>query len=113
MLRGGVFFLPLVFALAAQAQAPAIQHDPVDCIVAGKFAVIPACFEPADQMARARVYFQAEESTSWYYVDVKAQGAACWSGILPKPKSELLDHHVRYYVEVVTRGMDATRTADH
>ena len=108
-----VFLLSLLRPIGTAEPTPTLTHQPVDCIIVGKFAVIPACFEPARQMARGRVYFQVEDSTSWFYVDVKSAQAACWSGVLPKPSQALLNRHVRYYVEVMTPSMDATRTPDH
>src|SRR4030095_3428196 len=113
MFQAVVFLMPVLLPAASGAPPPTLTHQPVDCIVAGKFPVIPACFEPARQMARGRVYFQVEDSTSWFYVDVKSAQAACWSGVLPKPSQALLNRHVRYYVEVMTPSMDSTRTPDH
>src|SRR4029450_6039758 len=101
MFQAVVFLILLVLSAGPAAPPPTLTHQPVDCIVAGKFPVIPACFEPVQQMARGRVYFQVEDSTSWFYVDVKSAQAACWSGVLPKPSRALLNRHVRSYVEVM------------
>lgn len=93
-------------------QGPTLEHDPVDCVVVGSYPVFPACFGPADQLARGRVYFQVEAGTAWYYVDMKQQ-APCWAGVLPKPTRALLNRHIRYYVEVITPSLASARTADH
>ena len=92
--------------------APTLQHDPIDCIVAGSFPIIPACFEPQGLIARGRVHFQVEGWTTWYYVEMKP-ATTCWTGVLPKPSRSIVDKRIRYYVEVTTRSLEAGRTPDH
>ena len=68
----------LVLAAAAMAPAPVsgadpiVEHNPVDCMVAERYPLLPACFRPNDQVARGRVYFKAEGQTSWYFVEMKS-----------------------------------------
>ena len=107
--------LPLALALvgagatALRAEAPAIDHREVKCIVAGKFPRMDACFLPAE-VVQARVYFRSEGTATWYYVDMKrvagqkgyadvnpAPGYV--SGVLPRPSKKLVGKRVDYYVE--------------
>ena len=90
----------------------AIDHKAVDCIVAGKFPKMDACFSPVSSVARARVYFRAEGGTSWYYVEMKSD-APCLSGILPKPRKELIDKHINYYVHVTDKSFTEGRTEEY
>ncbi len=48
-----------VFGLGqARAQGVSVDHKPVDCIVAGQYSKLDACFTPAPNVARARLYFK-------------------------------------------------------
>src|SRR5262245_31755404 len=97
---------------AAAADAPAIVHDPVDCIVAGQYPQLPACLYPSTEVARGRLFFQAEGKTDWYYVELKPE-APCWNGVLPKPSKALVDRHIHYYFEGTWRSMATARTAEY
>jgi hypothetical protein len=107
------------FALALVCLAPAavgaqgveIDHKQVGCIVVGKFPKMGACFTPAAQLARGRVYFRPEGTPSWYYVEMKSD-APCFTGILPKPGKKLVGTKVEYYVEAQDRTFNAARTAE-
>src|SRR6185436_13953813 len=74
----------LLFPSVTMAQGITIQHDPIGCVVAGRFPKITACFAPAASVARARVYFKAETGPDWYWVEFPT-GAPCPTAILPKP----------------------------
>ena len=90
-----------------------IQHDPLGCIVAGRFPKVDACFTPADP-ARARVYFKGAEGQHWYWVafknDETKPGQGCFSAVLPRPQKTL--PHLSYYVEIADQKHEETRTAD-
>ena len=108
--------LALVLLLAssatALAQGLAIDHKTVKCIVAGKYPRMNACFAPATGLARARVYFRVVDAPpDWYYVEMKSD-APCHSGILPKPKKELVGKHVQYYLDAVDRQFAVSRTSE-
>jgi hypothetical protein len=108
---------PAAFAAQASAAAPsaggvAIDHKAVDCIVAGKYPKMNACFVPNSDVARARIYFRAEGGTSWYYVEMKSD-APCMSGILPKPRKEMIDKHVNYYVHVTDKSFTEGQTEEY
>lgn len=103
------------WAAAAQEASQAgiaIDHKAVGCIVAGKFPKMNACFDPNSQVAAGRVYFRAEGGTSWYYV-VNKPDAPCWTAILPKPRKELIDKHVDYYVQVTGKDLQESRTSEY
>src|SRR5882672_12337619 len=102
----------LVFsATAARAQGVEIDHKAVGCIVVGKYPKMDACFTPATDVARSRVYFRPEGVTSWYYVDMKAD-QSCFSGTLPKPGKKLVGKKIEYYVEAQNKAFEPARTAE-
>ena len=108
--------LAILWPAAMGAQEPsqagiAIDHKSVGCVVAGKYPKMNACFEPNSRVANGRTYFRAEGGTSWYYV-VNKPDAPCWSGVLPKPRKELIDKHVDYYVQVTGKDLQESRTAE-
>jgi hypothetical protein len=104
------FLVALLPVAVAQAQAPAIEHKAVSCILAERFARLDACFTPADQVARARVQFRAHGTPHWYFVDMGAEGP-CHSGVLPRPKKST--KKIDYYIDVVDRRFAEGRTAEH
>jgi len=94
------------------AQGLAIQHKAMKCIVAEKYPRLNACFVPSSQLARARVYFRvAEGPADWYYVVMKSD-TPCFTGILPRPKRELIGRHVQYYLDASDRQFAESRTAE-
>jgi hypothetical protein len=95
---------PVVFA-----QGPAIEHDPVHCVVAGKFPKLNACIAPVGDVARARVYFKAAQSPHWYWVEFKSD-TPCFTAILPKPTKKIAE--MNYYVEAASRKAQSSRTED-
>ena len=100
------------FPTAQSAGAPAptflIGHQPVDCVVAGKHPSFVASPPPGTDVAAARVFFQGA-SQEWYSVAMKAEGST-FVGVLPAPKSSLKEFH--YYIEVTSRSLASSRTAD-
>jgi hypothetical protein len=103
----------LLLALAPPAPAAeslSIAHQPVHCVVAGKYPQLDACFEPSSRVARARVYFRGEGGPEWYYVDMKPE-AGCYRGTLPRPKKSLL--RLRYYVAVTDQDFAEERTEEY
>jgi len=114
MRRGfGLSLALLVFgAAAAHPQGVVIDHKEVGCIVVGKYPKMNACFSPAADLARSRVYFRPEGVTSWYYVDMKSD-QPCFSGTLPKPGKKLVGKHVEYYLEAQNKAFVPSRTAEY
>jgi PKD domain len=97
---------------APQAQDLVIDHKAVGCIVVGKYPKMNACFTPAPNLARGRVYFRPEGTPSWYYVEMKTD-QPCYTGILPKPGKKLVGKKIEYYVEGQARTFNAARTAEY
>jgi hypothetical protein len=97
-------------AAEAHAQAPAIEHKAVSCILAERFPRLDACFAPSERVARGRVFFRAEGTRHWYFVDMDAEGP-CHSGVLPKPKKST--KRIEYYIDVVDRQFSEGRTPEH
>jgi hypothetical protein len=92
------------------AQGVAIDHNAVGCIVAGHYPKMNACFAPSANVARGRVYFRAEGTPNWYFVDMKSD-ASCFAGILPKPKKTI--KKMNYYVEATDKNFAEARTAEY
>src|SRR5207244_3759082 len=100
----------VVFPVAAFADGVAITHDSVACMIVGKFPELQAKLDPADQVARARVDFQAEGDTHWYFVDMMPKESV-FKGVLPKPLKATKKVH--YYIEAADRALVETRTQEY
>src|SRR4051812_17587033 len=98
-----------VCAAAAYPQGVEIDHKAVGCIVVGKYPKMNACFTPAANLAKSRVYFRPEGTPSWYYVDMKSD-QPCLTGILPRPGKKLVGKHVEYYLEAQNKAFVPSRT---
>ena len=95
---------------ATASDALVIEHQPVHCLLAGKYPRLDACVEPLARVARARVYFRAEGVGAWYYVEMKPEDP-CFSGVLPRPKKSL--KRVSYYLAVTDRDFAEARTEEY
>jgi hypothetical protein len=71
-----------------------------------------ACFTPAADLARSRVYFRPEGVTSWYYVDMKSD-QPCFTGTLPRPGKKLVGKKIEYYLEAQNKTFEPARTAEY
>jgi hypothetical protein len=114
MMRRGAVSSLVVFVCAAATARPeavAIDHKAVGCIVVGKYPKMNACFTPAADLARSRVYFRPEGASGWYYVDMKAD-QSCFAGTLPKPGKKLVGKKIEYYVEAQNKTFEPARTAE-
>lgn len=115
--RGGALLvLAILAAPGARAEAPVIDHKAVGCIVAGKYPRMDACFAP-ESVVQPRVYFRAEGTTPWFYVEMKPAPAVnakagCLSGALPRPSKKLVGKHVEYYLEASDTAFNPGRTAE-
>jgi PKD repeat protein len=96
----------------AQDGGAGIEHQPVSCLVAGRFPRLSACVSDPEAVGNARVYFRAEGTETWYHV-IMGRDAACFSAALPKPKRDLLGRHVEYYVEADHRRLGSPRTPEY
>jgi hypothetical protein len=87
-------------APAEPVSATTILHDAIGCMIAGQFPLVNARIEPADGVARARVYFRSSQSPNWYYVEMMPAEGGGFSGKLPRPKVEASP--VTYYIQATT-----------
>lgn len=110
---------PAPIPSAGAAPAPAktatpgeieIDHKVAECVIAGRFPKLEACFAPAADVAAARIHFRAHDTSSWYFVEMKPEGQ-CYAGVLPKPRRILKKFD--YYVEVRDRAMKEKRTPQY
>jgi hypothetical protein len=106
----GAVALAVAAGPALAAEILAIRHQPVQCLVAGKYPRLDACFEPPSRVARARVYFRGGGTSAWYYVEMKAE-APCFRGTLPRPKKSL--KRIDYYVAVTDQDFAEARTEEY
>jgi hypothetical protein len=81
-------------------------------MVAQTFPKLSACFEPAAQLARARVYFRVEGVEDWYFVEMTPD-EACHAGILPKPQKQLVGKHIEYYIQATDQSFNTAQTEPH
>src|SRR6185295_14702911 len=107
----GLVVLACLAPIVAAAEGPEIEHKAVGCIVVGKFPRMNACFRPAADLARARVYFRPEGVETWYYVDM-ASDAPCHGSALPKPGKALIGKKIEYYIEAQDKKFGTGRTAE-
>jgi hypothetical protein len=65
-----------------------INHDAIGCFVAGEFPLLDAMIEPADKVARVRVYFKSALGEAYYYVEAAPGDLGKTFAKLPRPKIE-------------------------
>jgi beta-lactamase regulating signal transducer with metallopeptidase domain len=90
-----------------------IAHEPLGCLVAGRYPEIDATMEPASEVEEARLYFFAEAAPDpgkEYWVAMTQDGSR-FVGRLPKPTVEAKS--VRYRIEVRRRDARVVRTDSH
>ena len=107
-LNAGAVAISCVLACAAADDDLTIEHNGLSCVVAEKFVRLEANFTPSS-VGRARAYFRAEGTPSWYYVEMKAEAGAFY-GTLPKPKKTV--KKIDYYIEAVAAGFREARTSE-
>jgi hypothetical protein len=102
----------LLLPTSSRGEGLAIDHPAVGCVVAGKHPRLTACFAPASQLARGRVYFRvAGGAPDWYYVEMRSD-APCHAGVLPRPKKELVGRQIEYYVDALDRSFAQSRSPE-
>ena len=106
-LAGLAFFF---CSVDAGAQGLAVDHAPVGCVVARRFPVLAARIDPAENVARARVYFRAESGRHWYYVEMTHQGSV-FKGTLPRPRKGTA--RIQYYIEALDTAAASSRTSEY
>jgi hypothetical protein len=96
-------------ALLAAADL-AITHEPVACVLAGRFPEIQARLDPADRVAGARVLFRSPDRGQWYRVRM-TQDAGTFRAVLPRPTTSLKSFV--YYLEATGTDMGTARTEEY
>lgn len=97
---------------AVSAAEPGIVHEPVGCVIEGRFFEIDAAVEPASAgvSAWARLYFGSGMSDRWYWVEMVNRDGR-FVGRMPKPLAK--GSPVRYYIEARTEDARVLRTDRH
>jgi beta-lactamase regulating signal transducer with metallopeptidase domain len=98
-------------ASAEQTPRERIVHQPVGCLVEGRFAEIEAVIEPASDVEAARLYFAGAESGERveYWIEM-TRTRDRFVGRLPKPRATASP--VRYRIEARMAGGRVTSTPD-
>jgi hypothetical protein len=86
-----------------------IDHQAVDCVLAGQPPALTACFTPPEEIVRARVYYRLGEA-AWQFVPLVPEGS-CFGAVLPRPTRT--DGTLRYYLEAVDLASQSTRSSEH
>jgi hypothetical protein len=87
----------------------AINFNAVTCFVAGEFPLLDAGIEPAPSVARARIYFRAAQSSSFYFVEM-TQETGRFLGKLPRPRVEASP--ITYYLQATTTEFEESQTSE-
>jgi hypothetical protein len=95
---------------SARAEAPAIIHDAVGCIVVDRFPRLEAQFDPAENVSRGRLRFRPSGGAHWYSVPMTKEADA-FVGVLPQPTPKLKS--LDYYVEVTATDFATGRTSEY
>jgi hypothetical protein len=99
----------LAVATASWADEIVIDHNPVVCMLAGKYPEIEARLLPPGA-GTARVHFRAANTPYWSSVAMKAEGDVLRAA-LPKPSSSSRDLY--YYIAATNPSLGATRSPDY
>jgi beta-lactamase regulating signal transducer with metallopeptidase domain len=96
-------------ASAEPAPRPRIVHEPVGCLVEGRFAEIEAGIEPASEVETARLYFAGAGSDEGveYWTEMAGTGGR-FVGRFPKPRAAASP--IRYRIEARMADGRATST---
>jgi hypothetical protein len=86
-----------------------IDHEPVDCVLAGQPPALNACFAPAEEIVRARVYYRLGEA-AWQFAPLVPEGS-CFGAVLPRPTRT--DGTLRYYLEAVDLASQSTKSSEY
>ena len=94
---------------ASTQTGPRIQHDGLNCVLAGQHLVLQALVEPIDELTTVKAYFRANLYNQFFYIEMIRNGDR-YEGILPKPTEEITGIH--YYLEAVDTSFNSVRTAE-
>jgi hypothetical protein len=100
----------LTFAAAANAEEPAIDHQPVECSTPEKNTRVCAYVLDDGEVKRVRAYFRAEKQEAFYWSDMAFDGIQ-FCATLPVAKKHVVT--LEYYIWAVDDGFQSTRTRSY
>jgi hypothetical protein len=96
----------------AGADGVAIRHEPIRCFVAGHAPTVRACFDPAAELARARVRYRAEAEAEVSTVEMSFDGV-CHAAVLAAPARALVGQAIVYSIDAVDRASASRETPEY
>jgi hypothetical protein len=100
----------LTFAAAANAEEPAIDHQPVECSTPEKNTRVCAYVLDDGEVKRVRAYFRAEKQEAFYWSDMAFDGIQ-FCATLPVAKKHVVT--LEYYIWAVDDAFQSTRTRSY
>ncbi|HXV61609.1 MAG TPA: hypothetical protein VEK15_13005 [Vicinamibacteria bacterium] len=100
-------FAVLTGAFLASTEAPVIDHEPIDCSLAGKNVRICAYVLDDGEIERTRVYFRAAGRDAFYWTRMLSDGIQFCATL---PVASGVVRALEYYVWVVDDRSETTRT---
>lgn len=109
----GYLFFPLWSTVALASAQVGIRHDALTCMSTNEFPVVEAELPPAEFRAvrEAQVYFKANGSDAWYFVDMEPGEGSQLRAMLPRPLAET--NRVDYYVFVLSGTFESWQTEEY
>jgi hypothetical protein len=101
---------PPVVDIPAPEGGAGIRFDKIECLVAGEFPLFTADVQPAANVARARVFFKANASDEWFFVEMSQIPEGQFQGKLPKPRLEASP--ISYYLQATTTSFVDSQTPE-
>jgi hypothetical protein len=101
----------LLAPVAAAAESPTVEHQPVPCTIPDQPISLCASITDDNQVAKARIYFRPAGEKFYSFVDMAFTGIT-FCGTLPAPregKAQALD----YYVQGVDDEYETKRTSTY
>jgi hypothetical protein len=90
----------------------AVEHAGIECIAAGRYPILTAEIEPAENVQSSRVYFRASQHPDFYYVEMtESVDVDAFQAILPKPSPET--EQIIYYIEAFDLDFNNALTPEH
>lgn len=109
----GFLLLPL-WSIATLASAQVgITHDALTCMSTNEFPMVEAELDPAELggVRKAHVYFKANRTDAWYFVEMEPGEGSELRAILPRPLAET--NRVDYYVFVLSGTFEPWQTEEY
>ena len=100
----------LIFAAVANAEEPAIDHQPVECSTPEKNTRVCAYVLDDGEVKRVRAYFRAEKQEAFYWSDMAFDGIQ-FCATLPVAKKHVVT--LEYYIWAVDDSFQSTRTRSY